>query len=270
MPISSRPRAPGTIRALAARETIVSQPRAAAHRKLDAQVVPRATRRARAEAFQIYALIASVAFIALAVLAHTSPYFPVDLVVTRAFQSYHGPILDSLMFGVSWIGFGPQTQVICGVIFLSLYLAGLRWEAVCTAFATSGALVGALIKLLVLRPRPGADLVHVFRVLNSPSFPSGHVLEFTGLCGFLAFLSYTLLKPSWARASLLVLFGLIIVLMGPSRIYLGQHWFSDVMGAYLLGSLWLALAIKLYRWGKPRFFVHQPVAREASPAAGTS
>jgi undecaprenyl-diphosphatase len=50
--------------------------------------------------------------------------------------------------------------------------------------------------------------------------------------------------------------------MGPSRIYLGQHWFSDVMGAYVLGSLWLLLSIRVYRWGKPRFFRDQPVARE--------
>jgi membrane-associated phospholipid phosphatase len=55
-------------------------------------------------------------------------------------------------------------------------------------------------------------------------------------------------------------------MMGLSRIYQGQHWFSDVMGAYLLGSLWLALTIRLYRWGKPRYFVDQPVAPEA-PAA---
>jgi undecaprenyl-diphosphatase len=57
------------------------------------------------------------------------------------------------------------------------------------------------------------------------------------------------------------------VMMGLSRIYQGQHWFSDVMGAYLLGSLWLALTIWIYRWGKPRFFVHQPVAPETPVVA---
>jgi undecaprenyl-diphosphatase len=51
--------------------------------------------------------------------------------------------------------------------------------------------------------------------------------------------------------------------MGMSRIYLGHHWFSDVMGAYLLGSLWLALTIRFYRWGKTRYFIRQPVAPAA-------
>jgi undecaprenyl-diphosphatase len=100
-------------------------------------------------------------------------------------------------------------------------------------------------------------------------FPSGHVLTFTALCGFLAFLVYTLLKPSWGRTTLLVTAFVLVILMGVSRIYQGQHWFSDVMGAYLLGSLWLALTIRVYRWGKPRFFSHQPVAPEV-PAARTA
>jgi hypothetical protein len=52
----------------------------------------------------------------------------------------------------------------------------------------------------------------------------------------------------------------LIILIGISRIYLGQHWASDVLGAYLLGSLTLVAIIQLYRWGKTRFFVRQPVA----------
>jgi undecaprenyl-diphosphatase len=87
----------------------------------------------------------------------------------------------------------------------------------------------------------------------------------TAFFGFLTFLGYTLLKKSPWRSVLLGLFALFIVLMGLSRIYLGHHWFSDVMGAYLFGSLWLAGTIRFYRWGKTRYFVTQPVA-PAAPA----
>ena len=231
--------------------------------KLGAAVIAtRPTRRYRAAAFQVYVLGASAVFIALAVIAHFVAYFPIDLSITHAVQSYHGAFFDRLMYWVSWLGFWPQVIVLGAVTIVLMFLAGLRWEAAVGVFAGCGVGVGTLVKLVVFRPRPTADLVHVFSQLPSSGFPSGHVLEFTAFCGFLAFLVYTLLKPSWGRTMLLVVFALFIVLMGLSRIYQGQHWFSDVMGAYLLGSLWLALSVRIYRWGKQHFFTHQPVAPE--------
>src|SRR5437764_1563834 len=209
-------------------------------KKLDAAVIaPRHVRRYRAVAFHAYVLIASGVFVALAIIAHTVAYFPIDLTITRAIQSYHGVAFDRLMYAVSWLGFFPQVVPIGLLVILGVSLAGLRWEAVSLAFAAGSSLFGGLIKLVVVRPRPSANLVHVLNQLHSSSFPSGHVLVFTSFCGFLVFLGYTLLKPSGIRSTLLIVLGCILAFMGPSRIYLGQHWFSDVMGAYLFGTLWL-------------------------------
>jgi len=238
--------------------------------KLDAAVIaPRPARRYRAAAFQIYVLFAAAVFVALAVIARTVAYFPIDLTITRAVQSYHGPTFDHLMYVISWIGFMPQVDVAAALAIVLLFGAGLRWEAVVALFAAAGVGIGTLVKLVVYRPRPSADLVHVLKQLPSAGFPSGHVLEATAFCGFLTFLGYSLLKPGALRGMVLIAFGAFILLMGLSRIYEGAHWFSDVMGAYLFGSLWLALTIKVYRWGKPRFFAHQPMAPEipAAPAA---
>ena len=216
----------------------------------------------RAAIFHAYVIIATALFLVLAVTAHYVPYFGIDLKITRALQSHQGGFLDAVMRGLTWMGFYPQVYALVALFLTLLFALGLRWEVVAAAFAAFGTVVGSVIKLIVYRPRPSADLIHSLGKLDTSSFPSGHVLLASCFYGFLAFLAYTLLKPSWPRTVLLVLIGLVIALMGPSRIYLGQHWFSDVLGAYVLGSLWLTLSIHVYRWGKPRFFRDQPTAPE--------
>ena len=70
--------------------------------------------------------------------------------------------------------------------------------------------------------------------------------------GFLFFLSYVLLKRSRLRVAALVVFGWLIALIGVSRVYLGAHWPSDTLGAYLAGGIWLVLMITVYRRLKAR------------------
>jgi membrane-associated phospholipid phosphatase len=226
-------------------------------------IVAKPWRRYRATVFLTYLIVAVVVFIVLAVLAKTIAYFTFDVTITRALQIYHVGWFDGLMGALSWIGFAPQAWVIAAIIMVFLYASGLKWETVVILISVLGSsALGLSLKILVDRPRPTADLVNVISQLKSYSFPSGHVLFFVTFFGFLLFLAYTLLKPTWWRTSLLVVLAGMVVLIGPSRIYEGQHWASDVVGAYLIGSVWLALTILIYRWGKPRFFVNQPVAKE--------
>jgi len=172
------------------------------------------------------------------------------------------------MTDVSWLGFSPQSVIITALIILLILGFGLKWEALAALIAALLSIgINVLVKNLIQRPRPAAALVHVLATLNDYSFPSGHVMFYTGFYGFIVFLSFTLLKPSLKRTLLLVFFGLLVLLVGVSRIYVGEHWASDVLGAYLLGTLTLVAFIQLYRWVKPRFFVHQPVAKAESSKA---
>ena len=169
------------------------------------------------------------------------------------------------MIAVSWPGFWPQSGIIAALIILLILSFGLQWEALVALIAALFSLgINVLVKDLIQRPRPAAALVHVLATLNDYSFPSGHVMFYTGFYGFIVFLAFTLLKPSLKRTLLLALFGSLVLLIGVSRIYVGEHWASDVLGAYLLGTLMLVAIIQLYRWGKPRFFVAQPVAKAES------
>lgn len=226
-------------------------------------VVGKPWRRYRANLFIAYLIGATVFFLILAVLAKTVAYFTFDVTLTNAVQSFKPAWFNALMVGLTWMGFGPQAYIITLLILLFLFASGLKWEMVTALFSVIGSsLLGLGIKVLIDRPRPSADVVVVLNQLSDFSFPSGHVLFFTVFFGFMVFLAFTLLKRSWWRTILLVVLIGMVSLIGVSRVYVGQHWASDVMAAYLLGSLWLTLTVLAYRWGKTRFFGHQPVAKE--------
>jgi membrane-associated phospholipid phosphatase len=226
-------------------------------------VVPRPVRRYRARVFQGYLVAATVGFGLLFFYARKVAYFRFDLTAARWVQHWHTFSLDVVMQSISELGYTPLAPIFVALTILFFYLVGFKWEAVMLGFgAVFAGVLNAGIKIIVQRHRPTADLVNVFSVLNDYSFPSGHVLLFTVFLGFLLFLIYTLSPRSWGRTSGLGVLGALIALVGLSRVYLGQHWPSDVLGAYLLGSLWLVLTVFLYRKGKPRFFVNQPLAPE--------
>jgi undecaprenyl-diphosphatase len=216
----------------------------------------------RTHLFELGLLAVMGAFTTLTILVKTTSSFPVDVQITQALQSIDFPWFSALMNVISWPGFMPQGFVISALIVLVMRVFGFRWEAVTAVFATLlPPIATAIVKETIQRPRPAVDLVRVLHILDSYSFPSGHVMYYVGFFGFLWFLVYTLLKHSWLRTAGLVLLGVFIALIGVSRIYLGQHWASDVLGAYLLGSLTLVVNVWFYRWGRKRFLVRQPVAQ---------
>lgn len=198
-----------------------------------------------------------IAFIALMLAARTTPYFPFDLAITRVVQFFTAPWFDTLMRLTSWMGIRPQVFIWIIVVIFALYLSGYRWEAAGTFIAAGGiGALGGIVKLFIDRPRPSGEIVHVFRVLDgmTDSFPAGHVMGNVAIMGFLIYVALTVFKPSWYRALLVLFLASQIALIGLSRIYEGEHWFSDVVGAYLLGAFWLVITVCVYRWGKPRFW----------------
>ena len=218
-------------------------------------------RKYRTTLFQVTLLLIAGSFAVLTFLVKTMTSFAIDLQITEFIQLINIPFFALFMRLISWPGFLPQSVIITALIILLIYRFGLQWESLMALFATTLSTgVNVLVKDLIQRPRPTEGMVNVISTLTSYSFPSGHVMFYLGYFGFVAFLVFSLLKPSLKRNLLLVLLCSLIILVGPSRIFLGQHWASDVLGAYLLGSLTLVMVIQFYRWGKTRFFVHQSVA----------
>lgn len=229
------------------------------------ETAPPEIRRARAVIVESALIVLAIAFGLLAILVKMTPYLQIDFQITRFLQASNVSLFRPVMIAVSWVGTFPQMLIPIVIITLLLYGSGLHWEALMSVVAAVGVpAINMMVKVAIHRPRPTTDLVNVFSHPSTYSFPSGHVMFFLGYFGFIWFLVFSLLKDSSKRTVLLVVLGLPLVLVGPSRVYLGAHWPSDIVGAYLLGVLVLVGIVRFYRWGKTRFFVHQPVA--AAPA----
>ena len=98
-----------------------------------------------------------------------------------------------------------------------------------------------LIKILINRARPVADIAYYIE--KDPSFPSGHSAI---AMAFFGFVTYYLIHhiQGGRKKSLVILLGtLLILLIGFSRLYLGVHFLSDVLGGFLMGGLWLVAGI---------------------------
>ncbi len=191
--------------------------------------------------------------IALSLAAATFPVLPFDVKIGQELGKERNPIFASLMQGVSEIG-RPEvaTPLIVGTAATLALLR--RWlEAFFVLATATGVALAILLKVVVARPRPmpdaGNDLLELF---NQYGFPSGHVVFFVVFFGFVAYLAYSQLAGP-LRWAVVALCGALILLIGPSRVFLGAHWASDVAGGYLIGGLWLFLLILAYRWSVRRF-----------------
>ena len=192
-------------------------------------------------------------FAVLAVLAHINPYFGWDLRVSQAFnwQSFTPPGLLPLMQFVSFFGNSWTPYALTAATALLFFLRDLRSEAVALVLSTAGSgLINSTLKMLIARPRP-SPVIPVYRDTVTQSFPSGHVTFYVCYFGFLFFVAYALLpERTTARRAAFTLCVLMIALVGLSRVYLGEHWPSDTLGAYLMSGVWLALCLDRYRRGK--------------------
>jgi membrane-associated phospholipid phosphatase len=205
-------------------------------------------------------LVLLAVFAVLAAIAHSLRSDRLDVWVTDQLQRPH--LIDAPLQLVSWIGYAPQEIVILGVLSLIVFAVGYRTEAIFLVVSAIGAnIVGEIVKDVVARPRPSAPLVQVLRHVSGYSFPSGHVLTFVSFFGFLAYLAYVEPSNPWVSRLVLAVCIVLLVLVGPSRIYLGAHWTSDVIGAYLLGGIWLSVILRTYvAWLEH----HKPGPRQSS------
>lgn len=218
------------------------------------QVFPPRRTLARGKGAIRVAAAALIAFASLYAIVKRNRLHHFDVRMTRSIQRIRNIWFDRLMRAVSWPGFPPQSRIIPPALSLLWLALGFPIEALFQLLAWGAGGLSGGFKRAMKRPRPTEEHVRVWPArIGGTSFPSGHVLIYTGIYGFLAFLLETLVRSNRLRRTLVGGLVGLLALVGPSRIYLGHHWFTDVLASYLLGTSWLLGLMAAYRRVKTRW-----------------
>ncbi|MEO6392677.1 MAG: phosphatase PAP2 family protein [Pyrinomonadaceae bacterium] len=218
-------------------------------------------------------LVVLVCFAGIAIPAHYFAYFGWDLRIEQGLQSVANPVLTAIMWAISLPGNFATPYVITAVAVAAFWLTGFRSESVGLLVSAGGSgAINKLLKFAVGRPRPVDTLVQILPSDRSGlSFPSGHVAFYVCFFGFLFFVVFALFpRGSWLRRVFLIATALPVFTVALSRVYLGAHWPSDTLAAYLWSSVWLAFALHLYRRWKRNATFHRTSVPPPTPDQKTT
>ncbi len=167
-------------------------------------------------------------------------------------QGHISGSLTAFMNGVTF--FGGKTWIISAVLILSIFFFFVkrRYSVYLLVTSATGSVLNILLKQLFQRERPD---IYPLITVEGYSFPSGHSMG-----SFIFYISLAVVLSKWSKSKLLdsviiLLFAILIMLIGISRIYLGVHYPSDVIAGFCAGGCWViicSLALRYYEIRKAR------------------
>lgn len=209
------------------------------------------------ENLKYYRLASTLAFF-FVLLGYVVKFYPHTLDFENSFQTFlrgNLPPLKTSFF--SWITqFANPLSLILLTIAMMIFFY-LQREKIASLYLGLNLILGAgllnhFVKQVYQRPRP--PLKHLVTE-TSFSFPSGHAMGSMIFFGSLIFLMPLITNHRLLRSFLKSLCFGMIFLIGLSRIYLGVHYLSDIIGGYLLGLTWLFATYPLYQKIRARYLV---------------
>ena len=197
---------------------------------------------------QAFVLLLAFAIL-LSYAASRFPVLPLDMKSYEELQEQASPLFDWLMQGVSYLG-DLTIAMALTAIAMAIFAIRRQWlDAIFILATTSSVLLAFVLKELIHRTRPfpiAQNATGLAQSINEYSYPSGHVLFFVVFFGFFAYLAWMHFAGR-VRLTVILICVALIALIGPSRIFLGAHWASDVAGSYIIGAIWLFILILAYK-----------------------
>jgi membrane-associated phospholipid phosphatase len=219
----------------------LDEPKQAAAEVLAGQPGPTARRWLGPTALVVFILFAIDTYLVLA-----NDVLPFDVPIARFIQQLNwGPIVYPLELINASAGIW---QVVIGAVAVIALFIVERRAGWLMLIGSISSLLDNVIKLVISRQRPPADLVHILSPTTGFSYPSGHAVFFTWMSFMLAFSLAPKVAPTF-RPLLWIVAAIVIVLTCIARVWAGAHWPSDVLGGVLLGIGWSAFVLWLpERW----------------------
>lgn len=192
-----------------------------------------------------FALFLLVTFLVLT----TNVFEAVDARLLRYFTDFQAQAPDWLTTGSIW--FQDLSSVVLGMVTAVLILYWLvtgytRRFFLLLASAGGAELLWLALLFTIGRERP--EPVTIFGGISLPSYPSGHAQFNVAFYGTLAYIFYGQIRSTWGRRVLLGVTALLLLLTGLNRLFFSVHYFSDLLGGYLMGVAWTAFALWLVDW----------------------
>ena len=170
-----------------------------------------------------------------------------DTNITSFIQRLETSWLTFLLKGFTWIGSGPIVALITVIMMIFLFFVyRYRQQAVLLGIGVAGsALLNYLLKIYFRRERPEA-----YRIMEATgfSFPSGHTMMAFSLYTLIAYIAWRNVKTASNRFLFILFATFMIIFIAGSRVYLGVHYPSDILGGIFASAFWVTITITGYRF----------------------
>lgn len=169
-----------------------------------------------------------------------------DHPVARFVATHRALPLTTVMKAVSTAGGPVGITAIALAAGLIMGIAWRSWTPAIVLSVTGAGVIGLTIVFKAALGRARPPLAQAVAAADGFGFPSGHAATAAAVCGAAAWLCSTRMRSWRARTAVWAGAAMLAVLVGISRVYLGVHWTTDVIGGWFFGVLWMAVVISAW------------------------